>query len=190
MTPEDRERYVKRGVKLAILGTFIFAIYLVERSIGETETAAYKTLDDCLKDSKFGPDDCKSSFETARAEHLKNAPSYQNREDCEEEFGNGRCEQTSSAHGAGAGHYSPYQWGYLIGRAEKSVKGVYYPAVPASALYESSHVPGFVNADGWLVTNKVGGFKMTYGNGALISPDVRTTTLARSGFGTRHVSAS
>ncbi|MBB3591177.1 uncharacterized protein YgiB involved in biofilm formation [Rhizobium sp. BK529] len=190
MTPEDRYRYTKGGVKLAILGTFIFAIYLVERSMGETETAAYRTLDECLKDSKFGPDDCKSSFETARAEHLKNAPSYQNREDCEEEFGTGHCEQTSSMHGAGGGHYVPYQSGYLIGQPEKDVNGVYYPAVPASALYESSHVSGFVNAAGVLVTNKVGGFKMTYGNGALVRPDATTTTLARSGFGTRHSSAS
>ncbi|MFD1729743.1 DUF1190 domain-containing protein [Rhizobium viscosum] len=158
--------------------------------MGETETAAYKTLDECLKDSKFGPDDCKNSFETARAEHLKNAPSYQSREDCEEEFGSGKCEVTSSVHLAGGGHYSPYQSGYLIGQPERSGNGIYYPAVPASALYESSHVSGFVNAAGQLVTNKFGGFKMTYGNGATIRPEVHTTTLARSGFGTRHVSAS
>ncbi len=190
MTPEDRYRYTKGGVKLAILGTFVFGIYLAVNSMGETETAAYRTLDECLKDGKFGPEDCKNSFETARAEHLKNAPSYQNREDCEEEFGNGHCEVTSSVHVAGGGHYSPYQSGYLIGQPETSANGVYYPAVPASALYESSHVSGFVNAAGQLVTNKVGGFKMTYSDGARFSPDVRTTTLARSGFGTRHSSAS
>ncbi|MBW9055799.1 DUF1190 domain-containing protein [Rhizobium mesosinicum] len=190
MTPEDRYEYIKGGVVLAILGTAFLSAYVDSLSHGDTETAAYKTVDDCLKDNKFGADDCKSSFETASAEHLKSSPSYDKREDCEEEFGDGRCEQTSSVHATGGGHFSPYFGGYLIGQPDKTVNGVYYPAVPASALYESRHVPGFVDARGILVTNKAGGFKMAYQSAAHYKPPAPTTTLARSGFGARHFSAS
>lgn len=91
---------------------------------------------------------------------------------------------------AAGGHFSPYLSGYLLGQSGKKVDGVYYPAVPASALYESRHVPGFVNADGHFVTNKLGGFKMASGAGAHDKPGVRTTTLARSGFGARGFAAS
>jgi len=101
MTSEDRYKYVKGGVALAILGTLVIGLYIDSLYRGDTETAAYKTVDDCLKDNKFGPDDCKSSFAIARDEHLKSSPSYDKREDCEEEFGDGRCEQTSSVHASG-----------------------------------------------------------------------------------------
>lgn len=190
MTSEDRYKYVKGGVALAILGTLVIGLYIDSLYRGDTETAAYKTVDDCLKDNKFGPDDCKSSFAIARDEHLKSSPSYDKREDCEEEFGDGRCEQTSSVHASGGGHFSPYLGGYLVGQPDKKVNGVYYPAVPASALYESRHVPGFVDARGILVTNKAGGFKMAYQSAAHYKPAAPTTTLARSGFGARHFAAS
>lgn len=190
MTPEDRYEYVKGGVALAILGTVLLSVYIYGLSHGDTDTAAYKTVDDCLKDNKFGADDCKNSFLTASAEHLKDAPAYDKREDCEEEFGEGRCQQTSPFHTTGGGHFSPYLWGYLVGQPDKKVNGVYYPAVPASALYESRHVPGFVDARGIFVTNKAGGFKMAYQSSALYKPPAPTTTLARAGFGARHFSAS
>lgn len=190
MTPEDRYEYVKGGVALAILGTLVLYLYVDSLYRGDTDTAAYKTVDDCLKDNKFGADDCKNSFGTANAEHLKSSPSYDKREDCEEEFGDGHCEQTSPGHVTGGGHFSPYMSGYLIGQSEKTVNGVYYPAVPASALYESRHVPGFVDSRGIFVTNKAGGFKMAHQSAALYKPPAPTTTLARSGFGARHISAS
>ena len=174
------------SISLAILGTTILASCSRH---GETQTAAYASIDECVAAGLFFKEDCVDSYRRASIDHDTNGPAFETKAQCEDEFGKDKCEPTSTGHVDGQSRYMPYMQGFIIGRGAKTVDGVYFPAVAAQPLYQPQNKDrdssGYYGGGGGFVTKKFGGFKMSSSASAAAEGGGRTMTLFRSGFGSR-----
>lgn len=152
------------------------------------DTAVWETVEQCGASSQFTLESCQKNFEAAKVEHSKNAPAYAKKADCEAEFGEGKCdEQTTAQHSAGSNFFMPYMMGYMMGGRSVDAS----PAVaPAQALYKQTGKSNFVNAGGASIASAPGKVRVGNYSPAFKAPSGKTTTLSRGGFGARAVSVS
>ena len=112
-----------RSIRLALLGT-----------AGLMSLTACEQADDPLKTGEFfanaqaceaaqNPQECKASYAQAQEEHVKTAPKFTSREQCEAEFGAANCVQTpgqaapgQTAQAGGGSWFMPAMLGFMMGR--------------------------------------------------------------------------
>lgn len=168
------------AISLVLLGSGMALSSCAEEK--KVEAAAYNGSDQCIADGKFSRDDCLSDYKTAVADFEKTAPAFNTKKDCEEEFGDGKCQTAPATHPAGGGSsFVPYMMGYMMG-SHSSVSPV---QVAPQALYRSRATSNFVNGGGTPVTKGLGSFTLKSRSSTFSAPAVRKTTIARGGFGGR-----
>lgn len=96
-------------------------------------SSIYPNAAACIEDKVFTPEFCNANFQAAKAAHDAKAPHYQDKPDCEEDFGKDSCEEVASSDdlqsannndqqrphvvtGGGGGSYAPRMNGYWVGR--------------------------------------------------------------------------
>lgn len=99
---------------LAGVGATAWGLSRLDPSQKEDEVLTFGNEAECMKVGHRTPDDCRTGFVEAQAEHARAAPRYEALADCEALHGAGRCEPGSRV-GAGA-YFIPAMIGYMMSR--------------------------------------------------------------------------
>ncbi|MFN3075414.1 MAG: DUF1190 domain-containing protein [Alphaproteobacteria bacterium] len=184
-------------IRLLVMGTATLAMVACD---GDTpqQAGVYASVEECVSGGIYSETFCREHLEQAKKEHMKVAPKYAKIEDCEAEFGRGRCERPPSSGGAGVSggesgsgsFFMPLMMGYLVGKALNGGGGYGQP------LYRPNTAPtgGFGYSPGTWRT--AGNVEVAKNTGATSVPSsvfrsggntssTHTSTVARGGFGAR-----
>ncbi|EKV27287.1 hypothetical protein C882_1789 [Caenispirillum salinarum AK4] len=75
------------------------------------EVQAFRSVPQCVESGLFDEEACRTMLQEAMAEHEENAPRYEERALCEEEFGLNACEYQQQ----GGGYWMPFFTGWVVG---------------------------------------------------------------------------
>jgi uncharacterized protein YgiB involved in biofilm formation len=144
-----------RAISLVLLGTT--GLIGVAGCDQPDPTAAgnfYKDAQQCERSND--PDACRQAFADARSEHLKTAPAFTSRAECEAKFGAENCLETKERPGQapqgaqtasmGGGWFLPAMMGFMMGRSLSGLGGgqpVYRDT--ANTAYSGNKTLGKVN---------------------------------------------
>jgi len=165
----------------------------------EVDSFVYGSVAECMQNGVYDQAKCEGDHKQALAAHIETAPAYNRREDCEAEFGVGKCEENTAFATAGSGEagqqqvqgsmggsfFMPMMMGYMMGSMFANGK-----QMAPQALYRQNGQSSYVNANGARVAAASGPVKFKSSAAAVQAPKARTTTLARGGFGARATAAS
>lgn len=174
------------AVSLVLMGTASALAGCDEEKF--VDTAVWSTVEECVLSGKYNAETCENHQKVAAEAHAKNAPAYKKKEDCEAEFGAGKCDdQTSPTHAAGSNFFVPLMMGYMMGGRSVGPE----PAVAGpQALYRQAGKSEFMNSNGATVARSTGPMKLGNHTQAFKAPSAQTKTLSRGGFGARSMSVS
>jgi uncharacterized protein YgiB involved in biofilm formation len=98
-------------IHLALLGTGL----IVLQGCDDKEKA-FKDEQECLKTNSA--EKCRQAFNQSQAMHAASAPKFMSREDCEKQFGVGKCTGTppDSREASGGGMFMPMMAGFMMGK--------------------------------------------------------------------------
>lgn len=122
-----------RDVKTSLLGGAGLAAMFVLTGCEEekVETHAYESVAECSAGGVYTAEFCEENFEEAVALHRSLAPRYEDIEDCEKDFGEGRCEadpQVVVNNDGGSNSFLPFMLGYMM--ANNTTAGASYSSSP------------------------------------------------------------
>ncbi|KAF0111055.1 MAG: hypothetical protein FD149_2570 [Rhodospirillaceae bacterium] len=168
----------------------------------------FTNVAECVESGAYTPEQCSAALEQAKQEHPKIAPKYATKDDCEADFGQGKCETPASGGGRSQGPSSgessgsfwmPLMMGYLAGNVLGNLKNgfgqpLYQPNVgrPRDNDRRSwgggyTYSPGsWRTAANTEIAQRTGLGRVD--RGTLRSSLPTTTTIARGGFGARAAS--
>ena len=163
------------SVSLMMMGVSVIALSACDEP--KVDAAVFKSLQQCIDDSRIPRDQCEESFGAARTSHTEVAPKYSSRNDCESDFGSGKCERAPDRTRSGDSVFMPMMMGYLMG----SSRGGGASVVP-QPLYRSADDPSsYRTADNKKVGSTTGQTQVA--SSAAGRPSAKTSTIARGGFG-------
>ena len=169
----------------------------------------FTSVAECVESGAYTPEQCSTALEQARQDHPKTAPKYATKDDCETDFGQGKCEappsagskgSSSGSSGESAGSFwMPLMMGYLVGDALGKLKNgfgqpLYQPNVGRGPWDRDRRSRGkYTYSPGsWRTSANTEIAQRTglgaVNRGALRSSLPTTTTIARGGFGARAAS--
>ena len=141
------------------------------------DASIYDSVAQCEQDPANTADQCESSFEEARSQHASVAPKYATTEDCQADFGTGKCEVAPYRTSSGGSVFMPLMAGYMMG----SILGGRGSSM-SQPLYRSSQSPNsFRTAENRNVGSKTGLTKVA--SSATSRPTFKSSTRSRGGFG-------
>jgi uncharacterized protein YgiB involved in biofilm formation len=174
-----------RFVKLLSMGTAAIALTACE---DPANTAVFETVQQCIDSGMYDSNTCRTQFDQAQKTHVAAAPVFTSAEECQAQFGPGKCEtapaaaQQSQASGSGSGSlFMPLMMGYMMGSMSRGGVGV--PPQPLYRGWENGRSGAFRAANSTVVSN-------TTGRTAVNAAALRSPTLARGGFGSRAFAGS
>ena len=145
---------------------------------GEPTGVVLNSIDDC-QGQQVEVAQCQAAYRDAVAKHQKVAPRFEDRVQCDAEFG--QCEAVREN---GQTAYTPpmggFLMGYLVGNALGG--GGYRGVAGGAPLYRDYRSGGYLNAGGDAVSRQPGA--VTGKRGSIATP-ARAVTVSRSGFGSR-----
>ena len=171
------------NIKTAVFAVVIaFVIYLFVVGLGEDkeDVLAYDSAEACIARGEHDETVCREEFDQARQLHENVAPRYGSRGDCNSDFGNDRCYQTSVG---GGSFLLPFMVGYMLaprgGPGAIATQPLYRPASDPNSYYTASNARlGSVSATG----------RTDVAKSQVSRPSARTRTVSRGGFGARAAS--
>jgi len=143
----------------------------------EVEAAIFENIQQCISNGDASPEQCEQNFREAKSQHASVAPKYENQEDCQADFGAGKCEPAPYRTSSGSSVFMPLMAGYMMGSmlSGRSSMG-------SQPLYRSTKSPGtFRTADNRSAGNRTG--RTNVARSATSRPSVKTATRSRGGFG-------
>lgn len=121
-------RSVRVGTRLlaasAVVAAPLFLTGCDESKDGAS--AIYPDVQSCIDAKVFAPEYCQTTFQQAKEQHTRLAPHYEDKQDCEKDWGDGTCEAAEETpanppphHGGTVivahSYYSPHMGGYWVG---------------------------------------------------------------------------
>lgn len=170
---------MKRSTKLKLVIMGLSPIALSACSEKPVEMLTYKTLDECASDRYYNRAQCKTKFAKVAKEHRAGAPMYKRKNECESDFGRSRCNTLGR-------FYSPMIAAYLLPLPRQ--KGNYYGGMGgiAQPLYTSRDDAGYYRTgDNQRMGKSSQSGKISTAASKTRAPSVKTTTVARGGFGSQ-----
>lgn len=170
-----------RMLYLAVLGTVGGGL---SGCAGDDQPAlVFNNLDECKASSQTTAQICEDGYAQAQANHLKTAPQFNDKSDCETDFGDGRCQQITTSTGSNV--FIPAFAGFMV----------------AQLLRDRHYDTTYVTHTGYLGTPLYRTRYDTYGSwrtadntaisgtgkvsvpSSVTTPATRAVTMSRSGFG-------
>jgi uncharacterized protein YgiB involved in biofilm formation len=161
----------------AILLMSVSLISLTACQEPEVDASIYESIDQCKSDPLTTSDQCELSFKEAISQHAAAAPKYATTEDCQADFGEGKCETSPYKTSNGGSVFMPLMAGYMMG-SMLGGRG----SMMSQPLYRSARSPNsFRTAENRNVGSKTGSTKVA--RSATGRPTFKTATRSRGGFG-------
>ena len=143
----------------------------------KVDASIYESIGQCKSDPHNTADQCEGSFKEASSQHAAVAPKYSSAEDCQADFGQGKCEKAPYKTSSGGSVFMPLMMGYMMG----SMMGG-RSSMMSQPLYRSAKSPNsFRTAENQNVGSKTGGTKVA--RSATSRPSFKNSTRSRGGFG-------
>ncbi len=166
---------MKRSRYVALLAMGASALALTACGESETPAGVYTDVNQCMTDKQFTEAECSKAFADAKKEHEDVAPKYASKEDCEADFGAGRCETSNTTRtSTGTSTFMPIIAGYMLGRALGGNPAFSQP------LYKPHGDNNFRTGDNRAVGAKTGVQNVPH---SATASTAKTTTTTRGGFG-------
>lgn len=170
----------RKGFVLASVVASTFALSGCE--VADQTVKMYQTVDECstIEATEYqSAEQCKASFEAAKAEHEKSAPKFQGYNDCSAEFGN--CNYDS-----GTGSFMPAMMGFMVGQMMGNMQA--NSNFRASQPMYNNPNGGYKDISGKSYSNIKPGKPFQVTRSAMSSKpastvQARSTTSSRGGFG-------
>ncbi|KZD01039.1 DUF1190 domain-containing protein [Oceanibaculum pacificum] len=172
-----------RSIKLLFMSASVVALTACGEEI---QTGVYDTVERCALENPVA--ECEKSLAAARQVHEETAPRFQAKEDCEQEFGPGRCEPsgvTGGVAGGAAGEqqqasagstFIPFMMGYMLANSLRS------SSVAAQPVYQRNGASGFFTGTGSKVSDGLGRTMVNSASSVAKAPAMRAPIVARGGF--------
>ena len=146
----------------------------------KVDAEIFSSLQQCTDNSDSTREQCEQGYKEARSQHAEVAPKYTSKNDCEGEFGAGRCEQAPYQTRSGGSVFMPMMMGYMMGSMMSS--GGRRSSIFPQPLYRAADDPkGYRTADNRKVSSKTGRTQVASSAGR--RPSMKRSTLSRGGFG-------
>ncbi|HEY4135092.1 MAG TPA: DUF1190 domain-containing protein [Alphaproteobacteria bacterium] len=158
-------------IKLALLGGASLALAACGDD-GPPQDARF-FADDKECSAVYGDAPCKDAEAKADEVHLTQAPKYEQREQCEAEFGVGNCETRQTA--GGGSFFMPLLMGYMMGNMLNGGNRFSQP------VYRGRDGSAVMNNNGRLFN--VGAFGGGSGRATSFRPATQVAQVSRGGFG-------
>lgn len=144
-------------VKLLLMGSATLALTACGDDAPTASAPVFTSIEECVKTGIYTEEFCKKGLEEAQQQHLKSAPRFQSKEDCEKAYGPGQCgfgptvqqqaagssggnnsgSHASSGEGGGS-FFMPLMMGYMLGNMLNNNRSSY-----SEPLYRSQpNAPG------------------------------------------------
>ncbi len=167
---------MKRSKTIALVTMGVSALALNACSEAQTEALVYTTLEECMADGDLSKEACEKAYKKAETQHAEVAPKYQNKAECEADFGTEACETSPYRTSNNTSVWMPLMMGYMMGRV--LAPGGVHP----QPLYRSKDDPkSFRTGDNKKVAAKTG--KVQVPKSTTKAPSRKLYTTARGGFG-------
>ena len=183
-TTTSRKRYSARRPQTLALGSIAAAgVGLAGCGDNFEGDYAFNTVQECVEQG-VERDICEAEYQTALTEHAQSAPRFTTREECEAEYGVGKCNVVDnvSDNGQQRSFFVPFLTGYLVSSAVRDLTsyGAYRSYRAENTSYSSS--PIYRNRAGRTVTT----VRDPATNRPVTKPlNQNTRTVSRQGFGGR-----
>lgn len=145
-------------------------------SYTDESVSVYKNVQECLQNNPNDKGQCNSDYLLAQKKSADTAPKYSSRNDCNEEFGDDRCQVQHTS--SGGMMWYPIMSGFTNSSSSYASQPMYSSMKPTSPMYNK-----FVDAKG----NSFGHFydapKRMIPSNYMGSKPSSTTTTTRGGFG-------
>lgn len=106
----------KRSTAISLTLMATGAVTLTGCGDDEVPGHVYQTVEQCIAERVYAEPECHEAFNSAETVHADAAPRFEDRQDCEAEFGPGHCGVGNYSTG-GSGLFVPMMTGFLIARA-------------------------------------------------------------------------
>ncbi len=94
----------------------------------------FQSVEECVKDGAATEQECQQAYDDALAEARRSGPKYANINDCQSEFGSGRCQQYRGSNGES--WFVPLMAGYVLGSVLNNSGGYHhYHSAPLYTSY-------------------------------------------------------
>lgn len=159
----------------ALMG--VSAIVITGCEEPKVDAAIFDSVQQCINEPGMLREDCEKRYAEAKSQHAAVAPKYTSAEDCQADFGAGRCEQAPYRSQNGGSIFMPLMMGYMMG---SMIGGRGFSS--AQPLYRSAKDPNtFRTADNRKAGSTTGRTRVA--SSATSRPSVKTSTIKRGGFG-------
>jgi uncharacterized protein YgiB involved in biofilm formation len=140
-----RTQIMKRSKKAALVLTVPVATLLIAGCEKDVQGMVYSNPEECSAGGWNSAEQCAADYAEAQALHPQVAPKYVNKEECEADFGDGKCETAPQQTASGGSFFMPMMMGYLAGQMmNRTGANMQQPAVagaassvPTQPLYKS-----------------------------------------------------
>ena len=164
-----------KKLRLALLGVTPLALFGCGKS--SQEALVYNSIESCVKDSVISEAACKVEYNKAWQHHLMNAPKYQTKNNCEQDFSATSCQQLAN------GEFIPTMEGFMLERNQQSNGRSSFTVIPLylgnGGYYRTS------SYDRISPSSQQGRTTVSSSDDRKVKPTLRSSTMSRGGFGSR-----
>lgn len=170
---------MKRWNSASVVGLIgVSAIVLGACEEPKVEGAIFDNLQQCIDDRAIPSNQCEQSYNEARNQHASVAPKYTSEQDCQADFGAGKCEKAPYRSSSGGSIFMPMMAGYMMG----SMIGGRRSSVFSQPLYRSARDPKTYRTANNRAAGSATG-RTLIARSATSRPSVKSSTIRRGGFG-------
>ena len=164
-----------KSIGLITMGASVIALTACDEP--KVDALVFDTLQQCLADKDLTREQCEANYNAALKQHVAVSPKYTSREACEADFGAEKCEQAPQQTQSGGSVFMPLMMGYMMGSMLANRGGV----APQPLYRSADDSKTYRTADNQKVGTTTG--RTQVASSAARAPSVKTSTVARGGFG-------
>lgn len=114
-----------RNIRLVLMGTVALTLSACDEQV---PADVFETVNQCLADGRYSDSQCRDAITEAERKHLQQAPRYTALQDCETDYGTGKCQTAPPAptdpqssaqsntqtNNQGGSFFMPFMAGYMM----------------------------------------------------------------------------